>query len=73
MKYIASVYWATATMTTVGYGDIVPITTIEKIFGIVVMLLACCIFAYIMNSIGGIFVTMDQNEKLIRQKMGQAN
>ena len=58
-KYIASIYWATATMTTVGYGDIVPVTTVEKIFGMIVMLLACCIFAYIMNSIGGIFVTMD--------------
>ncbi|CAD8174104.1 unnamed protein product [Paramecium pentaurelia] len=73
VKYIASVYWATATMTTVGYGDITPVTSVEKIFGIVVMLLACCIFAYIMNSIGGIFVSMDYNEKLIRQKMGQAN
>ncbi|CAD8050290.1 unnamed protein product [Paramecium primaurelia] len=73
VKYIASVYWATATMTTVGYGDITPVTSSEKIFGIVVMLLACCIFAYIMNSIGGIFVSMDYNEKIIRQKMGQAN
>lgn len=60
-------------MTTVGYGDIVPVTSNEKIFGIIVMLLACCIFAYIMNSIGSIFVTMDQNEKNMRQKMGQAN
>lgn len=53
-------------MTTVGYGDIVPVTSVEKIYCIIVMLLACCIFAYIMNSIGGIFVSMDYNEKLIR-------
>lgn len=57
-------------MTTVGYGDIVPVTTIEKIFGIIVMLLACCVFAYIMNSIGGIFVKLDTNEKAIRLKLG---
>ena len=70
---MASVYWATATMTTVGYGDIVPVTSAEKLFGIIVMLLACCVFAYIMNSIGGIFVKLDTNEKNIRLKLGQAN
>lgn len=53
-------------MTTVGYGDIVPVTSVEKLFGIIVMLLACCVFAYIMNSIGGIFVKLDTNEKTIR-------
>ena len=63
VQYVNSLYWATATMTTVGYGDVVPITSTEKIFGMVVMLLACCIFAYIMNSIGGIFVTMDATQK----------
>lgn len=57
-------------MTTVGYGDIVPVTSVEKLFGIIVMLLACCVFAYIMNSIGGIFVKLDTNEKTIRLKLG---
>lgn len=41
-------------MLTVGYGDIVPITSIEKIYTIMTMLLGCCLFAYIMNSIGAL-------------------
>jgi len=39
-------------MTTVGFGDIVPATNYEKCFVILVMLLACGIFAYSMNTMG---------------------
>jgi voltage-gated potassium channel len=38
-------WWALATLTTVGYGDIVPITPWGKVFGGVVMILGVCMFA----------------------------
>lgn len=51
-RYIASMYWAIATMLTVGYGDILPVSTAERALNIVVMLIGCAVFAYSMNSIG---------------------
>jgi len=39
-------------MITLGYGDITPITSVEKIFVIFVTLISCGIFAYAINSIG---------------------
>ncbi|MGB5298152.1 MAG: ion transporter [Thiogranum sp.] len=34
----SAIWWAVATLTTVGYGDVIPITTGGKIFGIGVMI-----------------------------------
>jgi voltage-gated potassium channel len=41
----AAAWWSLATLTTVGYGDVVPITPLGKIVGGVVMLLGLCMFA----------------------------
>lgn len=38
-------------MITIGYGDIYPITTIERSFGVIVMIFSSGLFGYIMNSI----------------------
>lgn len=40
-----SIYWAVVTMTTVGYGDIVPVTFIGRILSAIVMLLGYTIIA----------------------------
>ena len=53
-QYIASLYWALATMTTVGYGDIFPITNSEKLFAMLAMLVSCGVFAYVVGSIENI-------------------
>ena len=53
-KYVFSLYWAFMTMTTVGYGDLAPVTMSEQIYGIVAMIIACGVFAYVVGSIGTI-------------------
>jgi len=52
--YITSLYWAFTTMSTVGYGDVVPFTASEKIYATFAMIMACGSFAYTVGSIGNL-------------------
>mmetsp|Transcript_30211 Transcript_30211/g.98261 ORF Transcript_30211/g.98261 Transcript_30211/m.98261 type:complete len:764 (+) Transcript_30211:1556-3847(+) len=45
-KYIACFYWAIMTMSTIGYGDIVPVTTEERVVAIFCMLVGAAVFGY---------------------------
>ena len=40
-----SIYWAIVTLTTVGYGDVVPITIVGKIIAVFIMILGYGIIA----------------------------
>ncbi|MCP5382644.1 MAG: ion transporter [Kordiimonadaceae bacterium] len=41
----SAMWWAFATLTTIGYGDVVPITTMGKIFGAIIMVLGVGVYA----------------------------
>ena len=48
---LTSVYFMMTTLTTVGYGDILPINRSEFILAMVVMLVGVGVFGFIMGTI----------------------
>ena len=40
-----AIWWAYATATGVGYGDVIPVSTLGKLLGIILMLLGTVLFA----------------------------
>lgn len=48
------VWWASTTLTTVGYGDLVPITTLGRIIGMCLQLTGALMFGVTIAMIGSI-------------------
>ena len=66
--YVASVYWSITTMTTVGYGDITPASTHERLYACLAMLLGATLFGYVIGNVAAMSMSADP-AKLRRQDM----
>ena len=58
---LSGIYWAVVTITTVGYGDVTPITPAGRFVAVLVMLLGYSIIAVPMGIVAG--ETIDQHRK----------
>lgn len=58
-KVIVSCYFALTTLSTVGYGDYYPISNLERIIAIFIMLCGVAFFSYIMGSFIAIISNYD--------------
>jgi voltage-gated potassium channel len=62
----AAMWWAVATLTTVGYGDIYPITPIGKALGAVIAVLGIGMFALPTGVLGAAFMEEIERQKKAR-------
>jgi len=59
----ATMWWGIATLTTVGYGDMTPVTAMGKIFGAFTAVFGIAIFAFPAGIISAGFTALLQKEK----------
>jgi voltage-gated potassium channel Kch len=59
-QLIVSAYFAITTLSTVGYGDMYPISELEKIIVVIVMLSGVAFFSYIMGNFIEIISSYEQ-------------
>jgi CRP-like cAMP-binding protein len=67
--YIAAMYWSCTTITTVGYGDIVPKSDGDRIFVFFAMILGAGMYGYIIAAMGNIITDMNAVSSIRRKKM----
>ena len=70
-KYSVSIYWALTTLTTVGYGDIVPANETERLYALMTLLIGALVFGFLLSNVSDIVKNADQNAVRIEEKLDQ--
>jgi voltage-gated potassium channel len=65
-------YWALTTMTTVGYGDVVPHTSVGRVIAVVVMLVGIAFVAILTGAIAQRFIAPAEEEVEVTETSVQA-
>lgn len=71
--YCASLYHATMTLTTIGYGDIIATTDTERWFSVALQLVGASLYAYIVGVASGIVASMNKEKMYFQETMDELN
>ena len=70
--YLVSMYWAVTTLTTIGYGDISPVTSLEQVVGIFSMAVGGFLFGMLVGTLSSHITAGNIAEQSYRQKIDTA-
>lgn len=71
--YLASLYWAIMTLTTIGYGDVRATNTIEWFYANIGMLIGSACFAYVVGTMCTVFQNLQAGTLRFQTKMDSIN
>ncbi|KAL4434572.1 hypothetical protein ABPG74_007356 [Tetrahymena malaccensis] len=72
-KYIDSIYFSVITIGTIGFGDIVPVSSIEKSCLTCMAVFSCGIFAYILSNIQNVYREFQMKQEGYLNKLSELN
>eukprot|EP01060_Flectonema_neradi_P039616 TRINITY_DN8796_c1_g1_i1.p1 TRINITY_DN8796_c1_g1~~TRINITY_DN8796_c1_g1_i1.p1 ORF type:complete len:520 (+),score=65.76 TRINITY_DN8796_c1_g1_i1:45-1604(+) len=70
-RYIRSLYWAFILMT--GYGNTIPIRTIETLYTILVTLVGLSVYVHVIGTVSSLVANLDATSEAHRTKMDTIN
>lgn len=72
-QYMTCVYWAMTTMTTIGYGDIVPSNVDERVLTVFAELMGSSVFLYGLTQVTGLIANINSSDVEFQKLMDVAN
>lgn len=67
--YAASMYWTITTLATIGYGDIVPGSSVERVMAIIWMLVGVSFYSFMISSLANLLHNIDSKETVLSNKL----
>jgi voltage-gated potassium channel len=58
-RYLSAFHWVIETLTSVGFGEIVPTTNGQRLYSIIIMLAGVGVYGYVIGSMAGILAKRD--------------
>ena len=71
--YVTSLYWVLTTWVTVGYGDVLPRTDLEKCFAMSVMVVGAVVYATIFGNVAILLQSLGRLDTIFKTKMETVN
>ena len=62
-------YWAFQTLTTVGYGDVVGYTTLERVYCLIWMIFGVAFYSFTIGNLQSIISTIDDKASELAAKL----
>lgn len=72
-QYLSAFHWVIETLTTVGYGETVSNTNIQRIYAIFVMLGGVAVYGYVIGNVAGILAKRDPAKSQYFSNLEQLN
>lgn len=70
-RYVAAFYWCITTMISVGYGDIVPVNSVERIYAMCTELTGGIIFGAVISQVTRLIETRNPQARAYKEKMDE--
>ncbi|MFH1100731.1 MAG: cyclic nucleotide-binding domain-containing protein [Methanobacteriota archaeon] len=71
--YMNAIYWTITTITTVGYGDITPITDLQKILTMAAMIIGVGVYGFVIGNIASLLSNIDIAKTSFLKQMEDVN
>lgn len=72
-NYVDSFYFTTTTVTSLGYGDIVPTTPLSKIVTSLFAIMGIALVLTVLSAFAGTFVTFSKSTQKLHKKLSYSN